>query len=281
MIGYGTFREIQQYKADGFSQRQVAVTLSISRVTVKRYWDMDEHQFEAQQPVKPPQKIPCVLKEHSRFRLNAKNHGNGLELLTDVLDNSIAVCFFDPQYRGVLDSLKYGNEGVRQKQRIELPQMDEDTIVQFIQQIHRALKPSAYLFLWVDKFHLCNGSVNHWTSNTSLKVVDLITWEKNSYGMGYRSRRKSEYLMVIQKKPYYAKATWTDHSIPDVWKESVSADHPHSKPIELQRRLILATANNEDVILDPSAGGFSVLKACVLAKKTFLGADIGFNENDN
>nr|WP_280523639.1 hypothetical protein [Helicobacter muridarum] len=29
---------------------------------------------------------------------------------------SVDLCFFDPQYRGVLDKMKYGNEGERQKE---------------------------------------------------------------------------------------------------------------------------------------------------------------------
>ena len=278
MIGYSVFRDIQQLRNEGCSQRQTADVLHISRVTVKRYWDMNEAEFEAQQPARRPQpsKIPLVLREGSVFRLNATNKGNGLNLLFDILDNSIGACFFDPQYRGVLDSLNYGNEGVRQQKRIALQQMDEDTIIQFIQKIHRVLKPSGYLFLWIDKFHLCSGSINHWIENTTFKVVDLITWEKDKYGMGYRSRRKSEYLVVIQKKPHQAKSTWIDHSIPDVWKESVTAEHPHSKPVQLQKRLIQATTDENAVVLDPCAGSFSVLKACTLAKRTFLGTDIDF-----
>lgn len=280
MIDYSVFRDIQQCKTEGCSQRQTASVLNISRVTVKRYWDMSENEFEAQQPVtKPlPSTVPIVLREGSRFRLNTKNSRNGMELLSDIFDGSISVCFFDPQYRGILDSLHYGNEGVRQQKRTELQQMDEDTIIQFIKQIHRTLKPSGYMFLWVDKFHLCSGSVNQWISGTTFKVVDLITWEKETWGMGYRSRRKSEYLVIIQKKPHQAKGTWIDHSIPDVWKEAVTSDHPHSKPVQLQKRLIQATTNTDDVILDPCAGGFSVLKACNLAKRTFLGTDIMLNE---
>jgi site-specific DNA-methyltransferase (adenine-specific) len=276
MIDYDIYRDIKQSQADGLSQRKTADKLQISRITVKRYWDMTDSEFEEHIPVSKQKisKNPHVLKKKSKFQLNTKNKGNGLDLLLDILDASIAVCFFDPQYRGILDTLNYGNEGVRQQRRIALPQMNEETIMKFVQQIHRVMKPSGYLFLWIDKFHLCNGSINHWIQNTTFRIVDLITWEKDKFGMGYRSRRKSEYLVVIQKEPCQAKATWIDHSIPDVWKETVRVDHPHSKPIELQKRLIQATTNNNDVILDPCAGSFSVLMACIMAKRSFIGTDI-------
>ena len=79
--------------------------------------------------------------------LNKKNIMNGLDLL-DMLDHkSIKVCFFDPQYRGVLDKLKYGNEGKnRGKERSNLPQMDETTIKAFIDKIYEVLskKPTCF-----------------------------------------------------------------------------------------------------------------------------------------
>ena len=68
---------------------------------------------------------------------------DGLDFLAQLPDASIAATFFDPQYRGVLDKLSYGNEGVlRGQKRSALPQMSSDTIAQFIRAIHRVLGPS-------------------------------------------------------------------------------------------------------------------------------------------
>lgn len=91
----------------------------------------------------------------------------GIILLLDaVCDNSIKICFFDPQYRGVLDKLNYGNEGKgRTKERCSLPQMTEEVIKEFIKQIERVLLPSGYLFLWIDKFHLCQ-EISDWIKDT-------------------------------------------------------------------------------------------------------------------
>lgn len=215
-----------------------------------------------------------VLKENSAYQLNHKNLADGLNLLADVNDKVIATAFFDPQYRGVLDKLKYGNEGQqRGKARSELKQMSEETIISFINEIDRVLKESGHLFLWVDKFHLCQGVLD-WVSDTSLNLVDLIVWDKGRIGMGYRTRRKCEYLIVFQKSPVKAKACWTDHAIPDVWEEKTPKVHPHSKPIELQHRLIAATTKDGDVVLDPASGGYSVFEACKLLGRDFVGGDI-------
>lgn len=219
----------------------------------------------------------CVLKTN-KYKLNKKQIADGIDLLSDINDGTITTAFFDPQYRGVLDKLQYGNEGKgRGKARSDLQQMDEDTIKQFIVQIDRVLKNSGHLFLWVDKYHLCNG-VQSWLENTDLNLVDMIVWDKDKIGMGYRSRHKSEYLIVIQKSPVRAKCCWDDHSIPDVWTEKTEKVHPHSKPIELQKRLIEATTHKGDVVLDPASGGYSVYKACNELGIDFIGGDIRYGE---
>ena len=199
---------------------------------------------------------------------------DGLELLANLPDESISASFFDPQYRGVLDKLSYGNEGKsRGKARSELRQMTDDVITDFIKEICRTLAPSGHLFLWMDKFHLCTG-ISEWISETDFQTVDLITWDKGRIGMGYRSRRSCEYLMVLQKLPTRAKGVWTKHDIPDVWKEKVSKKETHAKPVELQQALIEAVTPPDGVVLDPAAGTFSVLEACKRSGRTFIGCDV-------
>ncbi len=212
------------------------------------------------------------------IKANRKNKIDGTILLSAIEDDSIKCVFFDPQYRGILDKLSYGNEGVsRGKGRSSLTQMSEQTIRKFIKEINRCLTPSGYLFLWVDKFHLVEG-VNPWFEGTNLKCVDMIVWDKTKIGMGYRTRRKSEYLVVVQKEPLKAKTTWKSHKIPDVWSEKATKNHPHSKPINLQSELIKAVTDKSDIVVDPASGGYSVFEACKLTGRTFLGGDIEFGE---
>ena len=58
---------------------------------------------------------------------NAPNALDGRELLAALEECSVAACFLDPQYRGVIDRLRYGNEGVRRgRRRAALPEAGED-----------------------------------------------------------------------------------------------------------------------------------------------------------
>lgn len=207
------------------------------------------------------------------FTLDAANVGDGRQLLAGLADGVIPCAFFDPQYRGVLDRLSYGNEGVtRGKERAKLPQMDEAMIRHFLAEIGRVLTPSGHLFLWVDKFHLCEG-VGAWLP-CELKIVDMVVWDKARMGMGYRTRRQCEYLLVVQRKPLRAKGVWGARDIPDLWREQPDPRHPHRKPVSLQAKLIEAVTNPGDLVVDPAAGSYSVLDACRLAGRHFLGCDL-------
>lgn len=207
------------------------------------------------------------------YKYDFPNCCDGRDLLAAVKDESVPCVFFDPQYRGILDKLAYGNEGQsRGSKRSALPQMDEATIKEFIAEIARVLIPTGHLFLWVDKFHLCEG-VSGWMPG-NLCIVDMIVWDKQKIGMGYRTRRQCEYLLVVQKKPLRAKGVWAVHDIPDVWAEKPSDLHAHAKPVRLQARLIEAVTNPGDVVVDPAAGSYSVWKAAQLVGRRFLGCDI-------
>ena len=217
----------------------------------------------------PTLTLPAGLHYDARLKMD------GLDFLARLPDEAIPLAFLDPQYRGVLDKLAYGNEGVnRGRARAALQQMDETAIVAFVQAIDRVLAASGHLFLWLDKFHLCSG-IAPWLAETRLTVVDLITWDKGRMGMGYRTRRQSEYLVVLQKAPRRAKGVWTIHDIPDLWRERVERGrHAHRKPVGLQAKLIAAVSNPGDVVIDPAAGSFSVLEACQQQGRRFLGCDI-------
>ena len=226
--------------------------------------------FSNKRNIKSPDlALPRSLGFNRRLKMD------GLKFLSKIPSETIPVAFFDPQYRGILDKLSYGNEGEqRGRARASLPQMTEEVIKRFIKDIDEALIPSGHLFLWMDKFHLCTGFLD-WLSGTTLEVVDMLTWDKGKIGMGYRTRRRSEHLIILQKSPRKAKGVWKLHNIPDVWLEEVNRNgFAHKKPVELQKELIASVSNLEDVVIDPASGSFSVMESCKLCERNFLGCDI-------
>ena len=218
----------------------------------------------------PDIRLPEQIKPNRRQRME------GREFLSLLPEASIPAVFFDPQYRGILDKQKYGNEKEsRGRKRSALPQMQECDIVEFIRAIDRILTPSGHLFLWIDKFHFCEGT-QHWFKDTELFVVDLVVWDKQRFGLGYRTRRQIEFLSVLQKSPKRAKGVWVVRNIPDIIQEKVSrkATHPHRKPVNLQAQLIGAVTKPGDYVVDPAAGTYSVLEAAEQSGRNFLGCDV-------
>jgi site-specific DNA-methyltransferase (adenine-specific) len=217
------------------------------------------------------------MLDRTSYALNIAQQGDALVLLRSLPDGCAALGFFDPQFRELLAELKYGNEGVsRQSARACLPAMAPDYIDAVVREFGRVLRPSGYLMRWTDKFCLCEG--RHLSIPSELlKVVDLIATDGKRIGMGYRSRCRGDFLLVLQKPPIKAKATWTDHAISDRWIEQTNRTvYPHAKPTGLIKRLITATTKPGDLVIDPAAGSFGVMHAALADERQFLGCDIAY-----
>jgi site-specific DNA-methyltransferase (adenine-specific) len=213
-----------------------------------------------------------MLSRHRQepFARNIAQQGDALDLLKSLPDACAALAFFDPQHRGVLDKLKFGNEGARQRERCALPAMSEDYIDACCREIARVLVPSGYCMRWLDTYGVCEA---HHLRVDCLKTVDLIAWDSLRMGMGYRTRRRGDYVAVQQKPPITA-TSWSDHGIPSRWPERVDRKiHPHVKPAGLIERLIAAVTLPGDLVIDPAAGSFVVMRAALRLGREFIGCD--------
>lgn len=213
---------------------------------------------------------PALLK-------NARQKLDGYRMLRALEDECARLAVFDPQYRAVLDKLKFGNEGEsRQKKRAELPQQTDQDIALFVEQIERVLKPSGYLALWVDKYLIGSGKhLGFFRFCSWMSIVDLLCWDTQRFGMGRRLRSATQYLVIAQKHPGGAKETWHNNSIRDFCSEkSDQALHPHAKPRGLTDTLIQAMTKKGDLVVDPCAGSYVVLDACRAAGRDFMGCDL-------
>lgn len=208
---------------------------------------------------------------------NARQRMDGWKLLRALDDECARLVVMDPQYRAVLDKLNFGNEGAgRQKKRAALPQMTDHDISLFVEQIERVLKPSGYLALWLDKYSIASGHhLRYFQFCSWMRTVDLMCWGTDRFGMGRRLRSATEYLLIVQKEPGGAKETWHDNSIRDLQSEKSDRDaHPHAKPLGITKTLISAMTKRGDIVVDPCAGSYVVLRACRETGREFVGCDL-------
>jgi site-specific DNA-methyltransferase (adenine-specific) len=206
---------------------------------------------------------------------NVSQNGDALALLQWLPSSCTRLIFFDPQHRENLDHLKYGNEGSRQRGRCGLPQMSSEYIDACCREAARVLTPGGYLMRWQNAFQVGRG--HQLRIADVLQCVDLIAWDNQRPSNGWRARRRGDYLVVLQKHPIKAKATWRDRGIPDRWIEKVDRKiHPHTKPIELIARLIAAITLPGELIVDPAAGSFTVMRAANQLGRDFIGCDLAY-----
>jgi len=217
-----------------------------------------------------------------RLPRNRRHKVSATRFLQQLRDGEARLAVFDPQYRGIMDKMAYGNEGARQKARAALPQMTDSLIAFCVEEIERVLAPSGHLMMWIDKFSIGSGHhIRYFARTPRLQLVDVVHWHTMRFGMGRRSRSCSEYLLVLQKHPTRAKGCWTDSGIRDSWSEaSDRGAHPHAKPIGLLERLIRATTKAKDLVIDPCAGSYVTLEACRRTGRDFAGCDILTTEEE-
>jgi site-specific DNA-methyltransferase (adenine-specific) len=218
------------------------------------------------------------LHGYGSFKLNVAQAGDALELLKSLPNECTPLVFFDPQYRGVLDKMKFGNEGARQKGRSILFSMTDDYIDACCREAARVIVPTGYLMRWTDTFGLCEA--HHLRINDCFNCVDLIAWDNQRIGMGSRTRRRGDYLLILQK-PHITASSWNDRSIPNRWIEQVDRGaHPHVKPMGLIGRLAVAVTEPGDLIVDPAAGCFGVMYAARQHGRNFIGCDVAYKRYD-
>ena len=127
-------------------------------------------------------------------------------------------------------------------------------------------------------------------------IINNITWEKpnpapnlscrcftNSTETILRARK----LLTSSKKGKHffnyklMKEINENKQMKDVWKilpptkkEKIFGKHPTQKPVELIKRILLASTKEGDIVLDPFCGSSSTGVACEELKRKYIGIDI-------
>jgi site-specific DNA-methyltransferase (adenine-specific) len=200
---------------------------------------------------------------------DAAQRRDALNLLCALSAGCAPLAFFDPQHRGVLDRLKFGNEGSRQRGRTRLPSMSDEYIDAWCREIARAWGISCAL----------DGHVWPMRGPPSPRQQDRQAGRPHRLGfvayMHEQAVAPARRLSACLTEAPVTARTWRDHAIPSRWPEKVDqAVHPHIKPIGLISRLIAAVTEPGDLIIDPAAGSFVVMKAAKQLDRHFVGCDV-------
>lgn len=244
----------------------------------------------------------CVPEDGKRIR-NKVICGDAFEVLKRVPENSFDLLFADPPYNLTKE---FGAEKFRERSLDEY----EHWLDSWLKDCTRSLKPTASIYLCGD---WRSAAAIQRVGMRYFKLQNRITWEREK-GRGAKRNWKNaaediwfftmsdEFTfnldaVKIKRKvlaPYTENGSpkdwdksgdgnfrlthpsniWTDISVP-FWSMPENTDHPTQKPEKLLAKIILASTNEGDLILDPFAGSGTT---AVTAKK--LGRDFVTIESD-
>lgn len=214
--------------------------------------------------------------------------GDCTERMKSIEDRSIDLIIADPPYNVGKD---YGNGSDKQA---------FDNYISFtkswLNECHRLLKPNGTIYVFVG-FRYISYLYQILENNLGMHFVNWISWHYTQ-GIGKTkgfSPRHDDILMFA-KSPTY-KFNLDDIRIPqkfyrkinnmrganpgDVWEVSHihycqknRQDHPTQKPEALIERMVLASSDENDTVLDPFCGSGTTLRVCQQLNRNAIGIEL-------
>lgn len=220
--------------------------------------------------------------------------GDCMERLKEIKDNSIDAIFADPPY-----FLSNGGISVQSGKQVCVDKGDWDKggtpeyIYEFNRQWLALCRPKLKDngTIWISGTHHNIHVVMRCLQELGYKVLNTITWQKSDPppNLSCRYFNFSTELIIwarkFEKKPHkfnydVMKRLNGDKQMTDVWRipavgkwEKTCGKHPTQKPLRLLYRIILASTNEGDTILDPFAGSCTTGIAANLLGRNFIGID--------
>ncbi|MDE6154139.1 MAG: site-specific DNA-methyltransferase [Muribaculaceae bacterium] len=145
--------------------------------------------------------------------------------------------------------------------------------------------------IWISGTHHNIFSIANVLTELGYKILNVITWAKTNPPPNISCRfftYSTEFIIWARKCPKVPhkynyelmKAINDGKQMTDVWRlpaigrwEKSCGKHPTQKPLALLTRIILASTNEHDWILDPFAGSSTTGIAANLCKRRFLGIE--------
>jgi len=234
-------------------------------------------------------------------------HGNSLELMSKFPENHFDMVFADPPY-----NLSNGGFTVHAGKRVSVHKGDWDKSkgfdadfdfhMKWIDQVKRILKPNGTI--WISGTYHSIYQCGFALQKLGYHILNDISWFKPNASPNLSGRyfTASHETLIWARKDKNAKHTFNyklmkegDWHIGDfikksgkqmrsVWalgtpkpEEKKFGKHPTQKPLALLERIILASTNLGDVILDPFTGSSTTGIAASKFNRKFMGIDTDEN----
>jgi len=199
------------------------------------------------------------------MELNKIIQGDCLQIMKTYPHNCIDLILTDPPYG---DNVAYGwnNKIIKNN---ENPLINCNALIE----MYRILKQNRSLYIFTNWKHypfLTEFIIRY----TKFNIRHLIVWKKHNFGLGWAFRHQYELILVLEKgKPKYNLTDFSDVQTSSHINHN-KLNHPHQKPLDLLKKIILHSSKEGDLILDPFAGSGSTCKACNELNRNWIGIEL-------
>ena len=230
----------------------------------------------------------CTFEDFTIF------HGDCMERLTEIEDNSIDAIFADPPY-----FLSNGGISVHSGKQVcvDKGEWDKGGTPEYVYEFnrkwlslcHSKLKDNGTI--WISGTHHNIHVVMRCLQELGYKVLNTITWQKTDPppNLSCKYFNFSTELIIWARKHEKKSHKFNYETMKqlnggtqmtDVWRipavsrwEKEQGKHPTQKPLRLLYRIILASTNAGDTILDPFSGSGTTGIAANLLGRKYIGIE--------
>jgi len=230
-------------------------------------------------------------------------NGDCLEVLRSIPENSVDMIFADPPYMLSNDGFTCQNGKMAKVNKGKWDKsggFEEDALFhnEWISACRRVLKPEGTI--WISGTYHSVYQCGYLLQKNNFHILNDIVWFKPnaSPNLSCRFFTASHETIIWARKDKKAKHTFNyeemkNGSFPEdklkkentqmrsVWSisapknaEKKHGKHPTQKPLELLKRIVLASTNETDIVLDPFCGSGTTGAACKsLGGRAFIGIE--------
>lgn len=221
--------------------------------------------------------------------------GDSFELLSRFPEKSVDMIFADPPYFLSGDGITcVSGEMVPVKKADWDKEKTVDEKLEFNRQwiklCYKLIKDNGTIWISGTMHNIYTIGVA--LEQEGFKIINNITWEKKNPPPNIACRtfvHSTETVLWAKKALKKSKHLFNyslmkqinnDKQMKDVWEfgltkpsEKKEGKHPTQKPLELMKRIILSSTNENQVVLDPFCGSGTTGIACAELKRNFIGID--------
>lgn len=213
-----------------------------------------------------------------------------IKALKSLEPDSVSMIFADPPYF-------LSNDGITCQggKMVSVNKGDWDKTIdkhkfnrKWIRACYRVLKPNGTI--WISGTYHNIYSIGMALEQEGFKIINNITWQKTNPPPNLACRcftHSTETILWAKKvkgKHFFNYALMKEQNggkqMKDVWtgsltkaSEKKAGKHPTQKPLYLLERIVLASTNEGDLVLDPFCGSSTTGVACLKHGRRYIGID--------